>query len=1063
MKAILKIFSSFVAFGLLAWVLTLTPTAKEQNGNAQRGQSGFSSATANDDFSITVGKPVTPTLTQAVRDLPPPTIEPTLDREINPRMSLSLGNTNYNPALGPDPLLSVQADAANRALDAFDTPLFNFDGQGYTGVNPPDTVGDIGKDHYIQMVNGGGTVVSIYDKTDGSLIQSFALTSLSNCTSGNGDPVVLYDQQADRWFLSEFGNGYSLCILISQTPDPTGAYYSYQFNTPNFPDYPKYGVWPDAYYATTNEDNPSVYAFDRSAMLTGAAASSQYFTTSRLAGFGFQSLTPSDMDGSTPPPNNAPNYIMRHVDTEAHGISGYPTNDILEIWGFSVDWNTPANSSFTKVADILTTEFDSALCGLTSFNCMGMPGVSQGSPDSLDPLREVIMNRLIYRNFDDYETLVGNFTVDIGNDIGGVRWFELRKVGTGGWTLYQEGTYAPTTNDNRWMGSIAMDGSGNIALGYNVSSQTVYPSLRYAGRLNSDALGTMPQGEYTLVDGSGVNSNNRYGDYSAMSIDPVDDCTFWFTGQWNETNNWSTRIGAFKFDTCGKNDFTLAADPAIQNICVGSDAIYDVTVWQILNYNDPVSLSVTGEPANTMIDFSVNPVTPPGNSQLTISNTAAATAGSFTLEIAGIAPTSTHTTTVGLNVFDSVPPTTTLQTPANGATNIPVSPTFTWSNISAVSYLLEVATDTEFTNIVYTATVDSTSHTVGTALDNNMTYFWRILGSNSCGDGYYSDVFTFVTMPLPGDCGLGSEPNVVYEYGFENGESGWSSSGTEDTWTLAQSNPYSGTWHYFGNNVGFVSDQQLASPAVVLPVGDLPLTLDFWHTPNMEDGMGTCFDGGILEISNDGGTTWTQVPEEDILENGYTGTISTNWGNPLGGEDAWCGVNSYINTIVDVSAYAGDTVQFRMRLGTDSSYGAPGWDIDNVTVQSCVESVVSSIALTKTVGTDPNVNPMTDVITVTNGTMVTYFYEVANTGGVTYSLHTLEDSQLGTVLGPDFSYELAPGATTMITASVAITETVTGTAVWTATDGGTHTATSTDSTTVYAYIGDLFLPIIMKP
>jgi hypothetical protein len=183
---------------------------------------------------------------------------------------------------------------------------------------------------------------------------------------------------------------------------------------------------------------------------------------------------------------------------------------------------------------------------------MGMPGVLQAANASLDPLREVIMNRLVYRNFGTHETLLGNFVTDIGADIGGVRWFELRRTGgAGNWTLYQEGTYAPTLLDNRWMGGIAMDGSGNIALAYNVSSQTIFPSIRYTGRLASDTLGLMTQPETVLGAGTASNASNRYGDYSQMSIDPSDDCTFWFTGQFNPASTWNTRIGSFKFDQCG--------------------------------------------------------------------------------------------------------------------------------------------------------------------------------------------------------------------------------------------------------------------------------------------------------------------------------------------------------------------------------------------------------------------------------------------------------------------------------------------------------------------------------
>lgn len=1066
MKTVWKLSSVLLAAGLLAWVFTLAPLNKTTpGGDAQRSPNGFSTSAATDDLSIKVGELVTPTLTQAARDLPPPQIEPTLDREVNPRMNFNVGKLDYNPPSGPDPLLAVQAAAPDRAPDGFNTPILNFNGQGYTFVNPPDTVGDIGKDHYIQMVNGGGTVVSIYNKSTGALIQSFGFTSLGGCTTGGGDPIVLYDQLADRWFLSEFGPGNSLCILISTTPDPTGAYYTYQFNTPGFPDYPKYGVWPDAYYATTNESSPSIYAFNRAAMLAGAAASSVRFTAPDLAGFGFQALTPADLDGMTPPPPGAPNYIMRHVDTEAHSRPGYPANDLLEIWAFAVNWVTPANSTFTKLPDILTAEFDSALCGLSSFYCMGMPGVPQGNNSSLDPLREVIMNRLAYRNFGDHETLVGNFTTDIGSDIGGVRWFELRKVGAGPWTLHQEGTYAPTTNDNRWMGGIAMDGSGNIALGYNVSSQTIYPSLRYVGRLSSDPLGTLPQGEYTLASGTAVNGSNRYGDYSAMGIDPVDDCTFWFTGQWNNASQWNTRISAFKFDACGMADFTLSATPASQDICRLSDALYTVDVGQVSGYNDPVTLSVSGQPAGTTAAFSVNPVTTPGSSQLTIGNTGAASPGGYALEITGIAPTSTHTTTVQLNLFSGVPGVTSLLTPANGATNVPVSPTFSWSDAGAASYLLEVATDVGFSNVVYTATVNGTSHTAGAALNTSATYFWRVQGSNACGSGAYSTIASFTTVAGPGDCGPGTAPNVLYNNGFESGDGGWTSSGTNNSWALAQTNPYSGAWHFHANNPGAVSDQRLVSPPVVLPSGQNPLVLKFWHVPNMESsGSAACYDGGILEVSNDSGVTWMQLPNANLLAGGYRGPISASYSNPLAGLQAWCGATTYFQTIADVSAYAGQTAQFRMRLGSDASVSRPGWDVDDVMVQSCAPGAVASIVLTKTVGTSPTVYPTTDTITVTAGTEVTYFYLVENTGAVTLTLHTLQDSELGNVLGPNFAYDLTPGATTMITASVTLTQSVTNTADWMATDGGAGTAVASDSATVNVIpLRYIYLPVIIKP
>ncbi len=281
----------------------------------------------------------------------------------------------------------------------------------------------------------------------------------------------------------------------------TSSLFHYDFTTPGFPDYPKYGVWPDAYYVSTNESNPAAYALDRNKMLTGDAATSQRFEATSLAGFPFQSLIPSDLDGPLPPPLGAPNYFMRHRDDEAHNPgSNDPTKDFLEIWEFEVDFENPSNSAFEKVADIAVSEFDSNLCGLTSLECFPQPIVEK----RLDPLREVIMWRLQYRNFGGHETLVGNLVTDVdGTDHGGIRWFELRKSSAEYWDLYQEGTFAPDPA-HRWMGSIAMDGSGNIALGYSVSDASdIYPSIRYTGRLRNDPAGAMTFGEHTIIDGEG--------------------------------------------------------------------------------------------------------------------------------------------------------------------------------------------------------------------------------------------------------------------------------------------------------------------------------------------------------------------------------------------------------------------------------------------------------------------------------------------------------------------------------------------------------------------------------
>lgn len=485
--------------------------------------------------------------------------------DINPRINWSSKN-DYNfdnltvkqPQGWQDSLLNLQLNATSIIPShAFTTPDLNFDGAEFSGVRPPDTVGDAGPNHYIQMINDiSGSIVNIYDKNGTTLAGPFNLQSLwtgsGNCSSGRGDPIVLYDRLADRWLLSEFASsGNYLCVYISQTSNPvSGGWFLYEFPTPEFPDYPKYGVWPDAYYVSTNELSPAVYAFDRAQMLTGAPATSQRFEATILAGFGFQALIPSDHDGSTPPPTGMPNYFMRHRDDEVHNAGANdPANDFLEVWEFHVDWTNPLNSTFTKTADIEVSEFDSDLCGLFSFECFPQPGTLT----KLDPLREVIMWRLQYLNFGSHETMVGNFVTDIdGTDHGGIRWFEIRKTGIGNWTLQQEGTFAPDSA-HRWMGSIAMDKDGNIALGYSVSSISVFPSIRYTGRMASDPAGIMTQGETTIINGSASQtSSTRWGDYSSMNVDPADDCTFWYTNEYvSSAGQWQTQIASFKFDTCG--------------------------------------------------------------------------------------------------------------------------------------------------------------------------------------------------------------------------------------------------------------------------------------------------------------------------------------------------------------------------------------------------------------------------------------------------------------------------------------------------------------------------------
>jgi hypothetical protein len=384
------------------------------------------------------------------------------------------------------------------------------------------------------------TKVAIYNKSGSLLKPAFNLGTLwssGNCTSNAGDPIVLYDPIANRWLLSQFATPNHMCIAISQTADPLEAFYTYTFNVSVFPDYFKLGVWPDAYYMSANESTYTAYAFDRAKMLIGAAATFQKFTG------GTNLYLPGDLDGPTQPPAGAPNPFYTFKDNSFH--SG---TDRIEVWEFHVDWVTPVNSTFTLAANLNIAAFTYTVCGFFNLDCIRQSGTLQ----RFDAVSEWPMFRFPYRNFGSYQTLLGTFTVGGGTGERGaaIRWFELRKTGAS-WTLFQEGTLDPGDGHDRAFGSIAMDQSGRIAIGYTVSSSLMNPAIRYAVRLPSDPPGTL-QAEAVLINGTGSQTgSNRWGDYAAMAVDPANDSSFWYTNEYysaNSTNQWKTRVGVFTAD-----------------------------------------------------------------------------------------------------------------------------------------------------------------------------------------------------------------------------------------------------------------------------------------------------------------------------------------------------------------------------------------------------------------------------------------------------------------------------------------------------------------------------------
>ena len=435
---------------------------------------------------------------------------------------------------------------------------------------------------------------------------------------------------------------------------------------------------------------------------------------------------------------------------------------------------------------------------------------------------------------------------------------------------------------------------------------------------------------------------------------------------------------------CAQNpDFTQQVTPTSLSVCAPTAADYTVNIGSILGYTAPVTLAVSGNPAGTTASFSANPVTPVGTSTLSIGNTGAAAAGSYTLDVTGDAGSGPKTTSVGLNLFSAVPSAGTLTSPSNGALNVPALPTFSWSAVAqAAGYDIEVATDAAFSNVVASASgVSGTSWTPGTALNTSSTYYWRVRAGNTCGSGGWSSASSFTTVAAPGDCGPGTVANVLVTETFEGGLGGWTTpAGTgANTWAISTANPNAGAQHVRGVNTGSITDQRLVSPPVSLPTGENPVVLKFDHVPNLENnGTAGCYDGGILEVSSNGGSSWTQVPNANLLVGPYVGAISGSFSNPLAGLQAWCSATTttYRQTIADVSSYAGQTVQFRWRIGTDSSVSRPGWDVDNVSVQSCQAS-----------GGIPNANvsPASLSSTQAPDAVTTQTLDVGNTG--TADLH----------------------------------------------------------------------------
>jgi hypothetical protein len=535
-----------VVVGLFALALLVQAAVVFAGGSTRTGAQAVSAsapvAMTGASGRVYVGHSYKNDVSPALRGIPALPLKPVPEREAapNPRIGRHRDQADH----------LVQSELASPNMPS---PTLSFNGIPFPGVGcncaPPDTNGEVGATQYVQIVNEGFQVFS--KSTGASIYGPAGITTIWNgfggvCqNNGDGDPVVLYDQIANRWVITQFA-GVSVptdeCIAVSTTSDATGTWFRYGFHLgSNFFDYPHLGVWPDAYYMSMNVFNssgtaylgPQPFAFNRAAMLAGNAAT--FVTTGITGGSSEEAYLPADLDGSTLPPAGAPESFVE-----------WPNGGAYRVYHFHVDFGTPSNSTFTLFAAPAAGGF-TQLCATTRA-CVPEPNGS-----SLDAIADRMMFRAAYRNFGDHEALVTNYTVSSGG-VAGIRWLELRNVSTGPVAVFQQSTYQPDTTW-RWMGSAAMDASGDLALGFSASSATTVPQIRYAGRLVSDPLNQLAQGEATLFAGAGSQTatNNRWGDYSDLTVDPVDDCTFWYTNEYypaTSARGYATRIGAFAFPSC---------------------------------------------------------------------------------------------------------------------------------------------------------------------------------------------------------------------------------------------------------------------------------------------------------------------------------------------------------------------------------------------------------------------------------------------------------------------------------------------------------------------------------